>query len=493
MPVPEVEMPQRAVRPNRGVRREYRPVLLERPSMARFICLSVLCHIWVVALFGDASGGKRAGGGWQGSFSAVLVTGRGEEGASNVRRAVDRRRGPSASALPPAVVTASEPQSVPSTPDQSIAAEPVVAAAAPTPAAPVPAPVPASAPAVVAPIAIEAIPLLATPSPVTPTAFSVAPVTIAPLANVDKAPQAKLAEIAPLPAPVVRPNEAGFAVYVPPIAVLPKPDRSNAAAPPVAVPTLPPLVRRAAESTLETYAPPPVVRPLPELAPVAERPQVAAPSVTPAAISPQAVSIPTPDVPLPPAVPAAPIVPRYAAPPIDPIRVAPSTNAPERFQPPPVERVPAQAVTGASSAPTATPDPMPSASRATGTTGTAAPSSTSSSTTDAARRSDAPAAGPSALFNLPVAPPPVAAPRLDLDQLRRQAREAARDGPKDGSGPRTMLPFPTVSKEASKRDMEKIFDKALKRPDCKEAYADLGLAAVLPLVRDTLKNDGCKW
>ena len=41
--------------------------------------------------------------------------------------------------------------------------------------------------------------------------------------------------------------------------------------------------------------------------------------------------------------------------------------------------------------------------------------------------------------------------------------------------------------------MEKIFDKALKRPDCNEAYSDLGLAAVIPLVRDAVKDGGCKW
>jgi hypothetical protein len=55
------------------------------------------------------------------------------------------------------------------------------------------------------------------------------------------------------------------------------------------------------------------------------------------------------------------------------------------------------------------------------------------------------------------------------------------------------MPFPTVAKEAPKKDMEKIFDKALKRPDCNEAYAEYGLAAVVPLVRDAVKEGGCKW
>jgi hypothetical protein len=64
---------------------------------------------------------------------------------------------------------------------------------------------------------------------------------------------------------------------------------------------------------------------------------------------------------------------------------------------------------------------------------------------------------------------------------------------KEGGGSRALLPFPTVAKEAQKKDMEKIFDKALKRPDCKEAYADLGLLAVVPLLRDAAKDGGCKW
>ena len=64
---------------------------------------------------------------------------------------------------------------------------------------------------------------------------------------------------------------------------------------------------------------------------------------------------------------------------------------------------------------------------------------------------------------------------------------------RDGAGARALLPFPALPKEASKRDIEKAFDKALKRPDCNEAYRDMGLAAVIPLVRDALRDDGCRW
>ena len=78
---------------------------------------------------------------------------------------------------------------------------------------------------------------------------------------------------------------------------------------------------------------------------------------------------------------------------------------------------------------------------------------------------------------------------LDLDAARRSARESTGER----SGPRTLFPFPTAPKAAVKSDVTKIFDKALKRTDCKDAYADMGLAAVIPLVRDAIKQDGCKW
>ncbi|MCE2721812.1 MAG: hypothetical protein ACK511_14315 [Burkholderiales bacterium] len=63
--------------------------------------------------------------------------------------------------------------------------------------------------------------------------------------------------------------------------------------------------------------------------------------------------------------------------------------------------------------------------------------------------------------------PSVNPPKLDLDQLRRQARDVARDG----ADSRALLPLPMMAKAAQKKDMEKLFDKALKRPDCKEVYS----------------------
>ena len=95
---------------------------------------------------------------------------------------------------------------------------------------------------------------------------------------------------------------------------------------------------------------------------------------------------------------------------------------------------------------------------------------------------------------LPVFPPSPndatrPAPKLDLDALRNRARAIA----SEGSGPRTLLPFPVAPPVAVKKKIEQIFDKALKRADCKDVYAEMGLAAVVPLVRDAITEKGCKW
>ena len=92
-------------------------------------------------------------------------------------------------------------------------------------------------------------------------------------------------------------------------------------------------------------------------------------------------------------------------------------------------------------------------------------------------------------FNPPILSGDTKKPTLDLDAIRARARAVAGEG----SGPRALIAFPTAPKEALKTKEQKIFDKALQRKECKDAYADMGLAAVVPLVVDTVKGDGCKW
>jgi|GEM_PF-1611276 len=85
--------------------------------------------------------------------------------------------------------------------------------------------------------------------------------------------------------------------------------------------------------------------------------------------------------------------------------------------------------------------------------------------------------------------PAIATPKLDLDGIRNRARAIT----SEGSGRRTLLPFPLAPPVIVKKNVEQIFDKALKRPDCRDTYAALGLAAVIPLVRDAVTENGCKW
>jgi hypothetical protein len=77
--------------------------------------------------------------------------------------------------------------------------------------------------------------------------------------------------------------------------------------------------------------------------------------------------------------------------------------------------------------------------------------------------------------------------------VRQRARDIGANEGREGTGPRTLFKFPTAPPPVAKRREQEIFDKALKRPDCKDAYADMGLAAVVPLVRDALTEKGCKW
>jgi hypothetical protein len=86
---------------------------------------------------------------------------------------------------------------------------------------------------------------------------------------------------------------------------------------------------------------------------------------------------------------------------------------------------------------------------------------------------------------------PGAAPRIDLDAARKRAiREIANEG----SGSRGVLPFPlpVPPPPDKKSKAAQAMEKAIK-PDCRTAYADLGLLAVPALVAGAFDNGGCRW
>ena len=87
------------------------------------------------------------------------------------------------------------------------------------------------------------------------------------------------------------------------------------------------------------------------------------------------------------------------------------------------------------------------------------------------------------------APEPGAAPRIDLDATRRQAREIA----KEGYGYRGVVPIvPPPPPVDRKSKLAEAIEKALK-PDCRDAYAGLGLLAAVPLVASAVTDAGCRW
>lgn len=80
-------------------------------------------------------------------------------------------------------------------------------------------------------------------------------------------------------------------------------------------------------------------------------------------------------------------------------------------------------------------------------------------------------------------------PAITADSLRKRASEIAREG----SGSRGVLnlvppPPPVERKDKLAEDMAKAA-----KPDCRTAYAEMGLLAIAPLVASTVGNGGCRW
>ena len=84
---------------------------------------------------------------------------------------------------------------------------------------------------------------------------------------------------------------------------------------------------------------------------------------------------------------------------------------------------------------------------------------------------------------------PGTAPRLDLEATRQRAREIASDGSAYRGFVPAIPPPPAVDRKSKLAD---AIDKAQK-PDCRDAYAAMGLLAVPALVVSTVGNGGCRW
>ena len=70
--------------------------------------------------------------------------------------------------------------------------------------------------------------------------------------------------------------------------------------------------------------------------------------------------------------------------------------------------------------------------------------------------------------------------------MRPRGSELSRDASR---GVLPLLPHPPERKSKLAEDIEKSA-----KPDCRNAYANMGLLGVLPLAADAVKaNPGCKW
>jgi hypothetical protein len=274
---------------------------------------------------------------------------------------------------------------------------------------------------------------------------------------------------------------------VPAVEWTPRPVPEPAPPPPVELraPVSVPIVPATPIEESATPAASPRLEPAVELAPrIAPPPPIAAPAM-------QAPVVPAPVVPAPveiPVITAPPVrrvpVPVIAAPPMQHAPAAPMA-APELA--PPVEIAPAArpASPAAAPQPAAAPRDAPPAAERTVPERPVARE-------PAPRDAPAPGAGPPAFDTrkAPAAEPPDAraAPRIDLDAARSRAREMGREG----TGNRALLPFPMPPAPERKTKEQLAIEKAWK-PDCKDAYKDMGLLAVIPLVANEFGEGNCRW
>ncbi len=514
--------------------RGYGDPRLVTPLLSQFLILSVLLHMLALLLFGSPSGGSRDGRALWGSLDVTLVPAfqapapplRMERSFGLAPKPVPRARPPMpAPRVEPAQTKPARPVErkpapeappvVPASPSKTLEAVPP----APPTLEPPPAPPAPPAPAqelIVVPRMIERLATPETKRDIEP-AFQVPLPTKAQVVGPPRNETSAQSVASPKPEPS-------------PALPTPKPERAPSAAAP----------RR------ETLAPPPIEAPLiterlatPRIErTLAEPPVIAAPVVPPPA--PERASAPAIEPP-PLAAPAVPVVPPAA--PIErvPIEVAPAqATAPAMTQPspPPAERAtvqeaPAAATPSVESLPaasaktesaTAKPAPSPAsppsnrALPAQSTEARGAPEVSSSIRPSPkpeaipARPSAVEASAPSAprgegdpLFTAPrgdAAPSPFgdlptgraapdtgrAPPTLDLDAMRKRAGQIAREG----SGNRAVLPFPMPPVPKKKDKMQQAIENA-RKPDCRNAYSALGLAAIVPLIANEFGEGTCRW
>ncbi len=448
----------------------------------------MLVHVLVIVLFGDASrGGARRGDDFLGTLDVTLRRLSPEPGTGFKLAPGADLPSPGSALLPRSGSQHGGPAPRPRV-EETPAASPAAAEPLPLERREPPAIQPAESPAPT-PAPVEAVPRLNLDAP----------------EEVDK--PFRPGAVAP---PKIEPAAPRLLERIAP----PKIERELAPrieAPPRAVPTVP-------TAPLERVAPPQVQRELAAPAELPAREVPVAPSAPLERVAPPqiqrelapATELPPREVPLAPGAPlertAPPAIERELAPPVElpPRSVPAAPGAPiERVAPPKIERqlAPAVDVPARGSAPAAVPSPRTTPGESAPPAQRTAPPATASE-----RAPARPDTLPPLRYGTPegdedifkprrdaVTPSaePGAAPRIDLDAARKRA---VREMANEGSGSRGVLPFPLpVPPPPDKKTKEaRAMEKAIK-PDCRTAYADLGLLAVAALVAGAFDNGGCRW
>ena len=491
--------------------RRFSPAPRPEPPLLQFVVLSILLHVLIVLLFGNP---ERGGGGpigaWRDVPFAVTLRALLTERESPFKPSHGADEGSSGSTLARRPSPAASGAATPTRPVRpQLEAPPVTTEPTPPPTPPEPAvespareeaPAPGTlprldlgAPEVVdkAVVPNAEIRPQEPPTATTPRVDLEAPSTVPP----EPRPVPARRELPPVTPPVARP--------VPPTAeplAIPKPEApAPSEAPAEALPqiereTAPkvgPVAPPAAEPPVET---PPRIEP--EVAPkveAIEKPPTAepaakreAPAETPPRVEPEAV----PKV-------ERPIV---APPPLAP-RESPATVAPPR------ESAPASTIERATTpaAPQVAPRERPAEAPA--PTTREAPPKTEAESPRAAQPPalrEAPAAAPlpRLRYGVPSDVDDIFAPRkpgdapaasapapVDIDAARIVAREPSRiTYGRTGIIPLNLVPPPPEPESKLGRAIQKAA-----QPDCRDAYAAMGLLAIPFLLKDTVTDTGCRW
>jgi hypothetical protein len=468
-------------------RPRHSPANAESPTLLQFVFLSMLLHMLLVVLFGNTiSGGARRGDGWLGPLDVTLRQMSPERGSGFTLAPGADTNFPGAALLRRRDGSTAAPAAMP----QGNAATRVVPQD-PMSAAPLP---PARASTEVSESAPE-------------DSLSPQPPPVESLPRLDRSAPVEVDK--PLISPTVSPPKVSP----------PAPEREIAprsAVPPrdVPIPPATPLEPIAPPTFERQVAPPVELRqreiPVAPRPPTVERPPREEPApvepIAPAKIEREqapAVEVKPRDVPMAPIERIAPpIIEHSFAPSVElptPRKAPLETTAPARVAPTPEREA----------APVAPPlprnEPVPLApERERAAPAAIAPGKAPAAPTPA--RAEAPAGRelPRLRFGAPdvdeevfrsrrdvVAPTtePGGAPGITAESLRGRTREIAREG-SGTSGVLNVVPPPPPQER--KDTLAEGIAKAAK-PDCRTAYAGMGLLAVVPLVASSVGNGGCRW